>query len=191
MSEIDGCRVCGLIMAPGAGSRVRLYCSEPCKNRAKWERRKSVYHAELAAGVTPRLRKYQNDRYHRMGGRSRYTGTVESCRECAGEFEGMLGKVYCTVTCREAAADRRERERAGRAEVLLGATASLFGAYFPKPKKIKAWVTVGVMAICPWCEANMTATSLTNRLCRQCGTTAELNQEEVEWVTSEKRLTKA
>lgn len=74
---------------------------------------------------------------------------------------------------------------------VIGGMASLFGAYFPKPKPIKVRVTVGAMAHCPWCDSLMAATSPTHRFCRHCGTTAELNEEEVEWVTSERRLTRA
>lgn len=190
MPELDGCRVCGLVMEPGAGARERLYCSEPCKNRAKWERRKAVYQAERAAGMTPRMRAYQTERSRRMGVRPQRTGTLESCRECGGEFEGVLGKRYCTVTCREAAADRRERQRAGLGETVLSGTASLFGAYAPKAKPIKVRIAVGALAFCPWCDSMLAAASDTHRACRSCGTTAELNEEEVAWAISEAHSTR-
>jgi hypothetical protein len=74
---------------------------------------------------------------------------------------------------------------------IIGGMASLFGAYFPKPKPIKVRVPVGVMAYCPWCDAVMGAISGGRRFCRNCGTTVVLNPEEVSWVISEKRSIEA
>lgn len=69
--------------------------------------------------------------------------------------------------------------------------ASLHGALFPKPKPIKGRVTIGFMASCPWCDTWMGCTGEAARFCRHCGTTVQLNPEELAWVISEAHSTAA
>lgn len=73
----------------------------------------------------------------------------------------------------------------------LNGVAWLHGVYAPKVKVVRCRVTVGVLADCPRCDTTMGATSPTDRICPACFTTVRLNEEEVEWVTSEKRSTAA
>ena len=76
--------------------------------------------------------------------------------------------------------------------VALWSVASLRGAYFPKPKRVTVRVTIGVMVDCPACpNCIMAAPTPTDRFCRNCGTTLKLNPEEVAWLTSERRSTRA
>ena len=169
-------------------SAARLYCSELCKSRAKWDRRKAVYHQERAAGTVPRIRAYQKRRRAALGIQTMQTGITGECAHCGDCFAGVLGKVYCSPTCRRRS--KYDAENRNSTTVIMG-TASLHGALFPKPKPIKVRLTCGVMAHCPWCESFMTAASPTYRACLNCGTTVELNQEEVEWAISERRSIEA
>lgn len=73
----------------------------------------------------------------------------------------------------------------GKPELVLQAIASRFGAYFPKQKAVRCRVVVGLLVSCPNCSSTMAATSLHARCCPSCGTTLELNAEEVEAVTKQ------
>lgn len=170
-------RTCPQCATEFAATGPRVYCSNRCKEAAKYERIRNdpeKWSEELARC------------------RARYVPKpprpIRLCDEpgCAGKH---LARGLCSKHYR-----RWQWEQGNEARnptTVVGAMASLFGAYFPKPKMIKVRATVGVMAHCPWCDSLMAATSPAGRACRACGTTAVLNEEEVSWVISEARLTRA
>lgn len=172
-------RTCSQCGEPSGGAK---YCSQPCRSRASYERRRS----DPAAW----------DRYlSRL--RARYVPTgnppgpkpVQShCDEC-----GCDGKHFAKGLC------RRHYYRARWAAGLDGATsssliltsmASLYGTVTPKLKQVKCVVTVGLLVDCPWCGVVMAAHSNSGRTCPECSTTVELNPEEVSWVISEAHTTR-
>lgn len=83
---------------------------------------------------------------------------------------------------------KQRRPRSDRLPTaLVGAIAWKHGVYAPKDKVVKCRVTIGVMIICPCCDAVMGATSPVDRICPTCFTTLRLNAEEVSWVIYEAR----
>lgn len=106
------CVQCQSVMSPGAGSRIKLYCSDVCKNAAKWARRKAVYHQERSNGQVPRMRLAQIARDRKRGVQPMYSEEVKVCAACRSKFQGVWNQVYCSVDCRKKAALARERRAA-------------------------------------------------------------------------------
>lgn len=181
------CARCAGPMQPAAGTRTRIYCSQQCRQIAKDARKTERYQQDLQ--YRARVLEQRRTLHHARGGRPQQTGTSETCPVCAVEFDGMLGKVYCGERCRRRAA--AARYAGGTTDVVLASLASRFGAYHPKHKPVRCRVGVGVLVHCPNCAAVMGATSPTHRACHGCGTTLQLNAEEVSWVTFERRSTAA
>lgn len=147
---------------PGCDRAVvapRIYCCDRCKWRVKGMRR------NRALGVQPR--------------RPKGTCAAADCDR------PHLARGLCSLHYRRSRAERDQRHP----WIVLWASASLRGAYMPKVKRVRAKVTVGVMVACPACGDWMGAPTPTARVCCACGTTLELNPEEVSWATLEKHST--
>lgn len=173
----EGCEAEFLAATPKA-----RYCSQRCRGQASYLRKKATPEA---------WEQYLADCRKRYVPKGRPPGPAPKQVTCG--VDGCDAKHLARGMCRkhyrawqyEQDGDKRNPE------TVIGGMASLFGAYFPKPKPIKVRLTVGVMAYCPWCAATLAATSPTDRYCRGCGTTVVLNEEEVSWVISERRSTAA
>lgn len=172
-------RTCPVCEETFEANGTRRYCTRVCLEKAKYQRLRND--PEKWAKQLESLRARYVPRPPRP---SRKPCAIDDCGYLSWA-KGLCGPHY--------AKRRRALGLDGPKNpiTVIGSTASLYGAYFPKPKRIKVRVTVGVMAFCPWCDALMAASSPIDRTCRKCGTTVTLNAEEVSWVISEKRLTAA
>jgi len=182
------CAYCDGPMSPAAGPRIREYCSEKCRNRVKWERRKAAYHQERAAGLVPQIRRKQIARDRANGVRPQHTEELAECPICNAVFErGHIGRLYCSVACRRAAKTKRQREQRApfRRDVVLAVLIS------GRPRKVIGTVIEngGLWVHCPDHPGRRVRMLITDhetgeRACL-CGVTFTLNQEEVSWVTYE------
>lgn len=107
------------------------------------------------------------------------------------QVEGCESKHLAKGMCRLHWRRSRYATEGRNPTTVLFAMVSLRGAHLPTVKPVKARVTVGVMVDCPACPDIMAASDPVRRVCRSCGTTALLNEEEVSWLTSERRSTRA
>lgn len=200
------CQLCGETFQ--GFTRTTRFCSKRCRRTSSYERMKADPTAWAAY-----LDRCKKDSRRRNG----YT-QVSQCRACKAHFPTRPGlNYYCSSTCAQEGSKRcsvdgcdrkhlakgmcrshyyKSRRDAGldgsatRRDVLMS-TASLHGAYFPKLKPVKVSIAVGLLVECPACSALMTALNPTDRSCRWCGTTLTLNAEEVSWLTSATRSTRA
>lgn len=172
------CRECG-----GTVSGQRVYCSQQCKERFAWRKRKAKLH------VDPEYHRQQLD--------------ADTARRRASGIKPMSRSVCAEAGCERPVAGRglckkhyqQERRRLGEVdhrgcklragswhpeEVVLFAVCSK--PDLPtKIKRVAALVTVGIMPKCPLCDVFMAPDSGHSFTC-SCGVHAEFNAEEVSWL---------
>lgn len=158
--------------AQAGRGRIAAYCSQKCRSAARYQRGKdSGYEAVKRAKRNAKYVRHPLPRVNRV---------------C--EVEGCDAKHVARGMCLSHWAKARRAAGIDGSKlptISLHAVAWLHSAYAPKVKVVLCKVTVGVVVKCPWCSAGMRATSPEFRICNGCGTSLELNADEVAWLTAE------